>query len=242
MIRFLRSVRKTVFFSFVLFFQLQAFSQTETFTNGSIIVNMGVTPQTVNNALKPYGMIYDLMRNQKVPIKWVINPNKIKDGTDFTYNGRVYKGGPFIIPAAYRTTAVNTLMASWVASSPGMDLDTVGATPLTVPVAATLNSVPRWTLDATNGGIAQGFLAAAGITNTGFSAGAYNWKLVAALDCCDDFFVMPHADPTWATHNRLYTWNQQCLGAIWAGCHAVSALENAINPANTTQQMNFLST
>jgi len=220
-------------------------AQTQSFPAGSIIVNMGVTPQTVNNALRPYGMIYDLMRNQNVPIKWIINPNKIKDGTDFTYNGRVYKGGPFIIDASFRTAAVNTLMQSWVTSSPGLDLDTVGATPLVLDnsfIAATLVSVPRWTLDATNGSIARGFLTAAGITNTGFSAGAYNWKLVATLDCCDDFFVMPHADPTWTTHNSLYTWNQDCLGAIWAGCHAVSALENSINPSNSAQQMNFLST
>lgn len=216
-------------------------AQNQTFTNGSIIVNMGVTPQTVNNALKPYGMIYDLIRNQNVPVKWAINQTKLKDGADFTYNGKVYKGGPFIIDASFRTAAVNALMASWVASSPGMDLDTIGATPLTVYIAATLTGVPKWTLDAANGAIAQGYLTNAGITNTGFSLNAYNWKAVSALDCCDDFFVMPHADPTWATHNRLFSWNKDCLGSIWAACHAVSALENSINPSNSTQQMNFLS-
>lgn len=78
-------------------FSFTGFSQTETFTNGSIIVNMGVTPQTVNNALRPYGMIYDLMKNNKVPIKWIISPTKLKDSEDFNYNGISYKVGAFII-------------------------------------------------------------------------------------------------------------------------------------------------
>ena len=31
------------------------------------------TPQTINNGLHPYGMIYELMKTQYVPIDWVIN-------------------------------------------------------------------------------------------------------------------------------------------------------------------------
>ena len=54
---------------------------------------MGITPQTYANGLKPYGLIYDLMINYKVPIKWVIEPTKSKDGTDFTYGATSYKGG-----------------------------------------------------------------------------------------------------------------------------------------------------
>ena len=42
------------------------FAQTETFDAGAYIVNMGITPQTEKNALKPYGMIYDLIKNHKV--------------------------------------------------------------------------------------------------------------------------------------------------------------------------------
>ena len=44
----------------------------ETFTPGAFIINMGVTPQTVSNGLKPYGMIYELIKNYNCPIKWVI--------------------------------------------------------------------------------------------------------------------------------------------------------------------------
>jgi hypothetical protein len=60
------------------------------------------------------------------------------------------------------------------------------------------------------------------------------------LNCCDDFFAMPHADPTWPTHSNLFTWNNTCKGGIWAACHAGSAQENLINPSNSAQQMNFL--
>ncbi len=230
-----KSIRICLIFLFSLLSIKQGFSQSETFSSGSFIINMGATnPNTIANGLKPYGMIYDLMKNNNVPIKWVISSTKVKDGADFTYNGVDYKGGTFIIPAEYRNAAVNAKITSWQAQGV---LGTTTSSTLTVFVTRTLIAVPRWTLDATNGGIAQGYLNNAGIPTT-----AYNWKAVAALDCCDDFYVMPHADPTWATHNRLFTWNKDCLGSIWAACHAVSALENAINPGNTTQQMNFLST
>lgn len=42
----------------------------------------GVTPQTVGNGLKPYGLVYDLVKNFKVPVKWVINTTKAKDGIE----------------------------------------------------------------------------------------------------------------------------------------------------------------
>src|SRR6185436_18575980 len=77
-----------------------------TLSSGSFIINTGVTPQTYNNGLKPYGMIYDLIVNYGVEIKWVINESKAKDGTDFTYSGTAYKGGPFVIRAEDITAAV----------------------------------------------------------------------------------------------------------------------------------------
>lgn len=89
------------------------FAQTETFDAGAYIVNMGITPQTEKNALKPYGMIYDLIKNHKVMVKWCINPAKAKDGNDFSHNGVNYKGGPFIIPAEYRSSAVNARINYW---------------------------------------------------------------------------------------------------------------------------------
>lgn len=204
----------------------------ETIASGAYIIDMGVTPQTVNNGLKPYGMLYDLLNNYKVPIKWVINQSKVKDGIDFSHNGKDYRGGPFIIPAEYRTAAVNSRITYWQGQG------VVGAStvsPITVPVVKTFLLVPKWTLDSQNGAIAQDFFSYAGIPSS-----AYNWKLPSTLDCCDDLFVMPHADPKWSSHGNLLTWNLNCKGGIWLGCHAGSALEDMFNPSSPSQQTNFL--
>ena len=78
-----------------------AFAVNETFSSGSLIIDMGHSPQTIANSLKPYGAIYDLLRNYQVPIKWVIAQGKVKDGNDFIYNSRAFKGGTFIIPQEF---------------------------------------------------------------------------------------------------------------------------------------------
>jgi Bacterial Ig domain/Bacterial cadherin-like domain/Secretion system C-terminal sorting domain len=222
---------------FFLFSFNRGNAQIETLSSGSFIINMGATnPNTIANGLKPYGLIYDLVRNHNVPVKWVISQTKVKDGVDIVYNSIQYKAGTFIIPAEFRNAAVNARITFWQGQG------VVGASTtstLTVDVTQTIKAVPKWTLDAQNGAIAEGYLINAGVTNTAFP-GAYNWKLPAALDCCDDFFVMPHGDPIWSTHGRLFSWNKDCLGTIWAACHATSALENMVNPANRAQQTNFL--
>src|SRR4029079_12748236 len=46
------------------------------FTPGAYIVDMGQSTQTVGNALKPYGLVYDMVTNFKVPVNWAINPAK----------------------------------------------------------------------------------------------------------------------------------------------------------------------
>ncbi len=205
----------------------------ETIASGSFIINMGIMPQTFNNGLKPYGMVYDLVKNYGVPIKWVINGAKSKDGTDFSYNGIDYKGGPFIVPVAYRSNAVNARITYWQ----GQGVVGVSTTsPITVPVFTTLLAMPIWTLDAQNGSIAQGYLTNALIPTT-----AYNYMDPQQLTCCNDLFAMPHADPKWSTHSNLYTWNLDCQGGIWLACHAGSALEDMFNPAIPSQQTNFLS-
>ncbi len=229
------------FFVFVLFLGLafNANAGDETIPAGSLIINMGNANPTIAKSLKPYGLIYDLLKNQYCPVKWVINPNKTKDGADFTLNGVAYKGGPFIITAPFRTSAVNTVINTWVAA---WGIDTACLTTATIlPVYITLTAAPRWTLDATNGTIAQTYL-----TNAGIPAGAYNWKAPALLGPCDDLFAMPHADPIWASHGNLYNWSKSIAsggykGGIYLSCHAGSVFENMFNPANNTQQCNLLS-
>ena len=216
-------------------------AQNETITPGSFVIDMGVVPQTVGNGLKPYGMIYDLIANFEVPIKWVIAPGKVKDGVDFTYNGYDFKGGPFIILAEYRSTAVNARITYWQGQG------VVGVTttaPITVPVAMTLvvSSVPRWTLDLLNGSLAIPYFTNAGIPASAYNAPKTNPKLPSALGYCDDIFVMPHAYPQWSTHSNLYVWNKTYHGSIWLSCTAGSELEDMVNLADAThtEQTNFL--
>ena len=234
----LPSFSKKYLYSFLLVLFLMpsyADAQMTTIESGSFIINMGVSPQTIGNGLKPYGMIYDLILNYKVPIKWIIAPGKIKDGIDFSYNGIDYKGGPFIILKEYRSTAVNTRITYWMGQGV---IGVTTASPIEVPVAKTLlvSSVPRWTIDSQNGSVAVPYF-----TNAGIPALAYSIvKTPSALGFCDDIFVMPHADPTWASHNNLYFWNLTYHGSIWTNCHAGSTLEDMFNPANKAQQTNFL--
>lgn len=209
-------------------------AQTTTIPSGSFIVNMGVMPQTVANALKPYGMLYDLISNCKVPVKWVIAAGKVKDGVDFTYNGVAYKGGPFIITTEYRSAAVNAKITTW------QGLGVVGVTttaPIEVNVASIISSVPRWTMDKLNGKVAVPYFTNAGIPATAYSL----TRLPSELAGCDDIFVMPHAYPQWSTHSNLYFWNQTWKGSIWLSCTAGSQLEDMFNPADHSQQSNFLS-
>ncbi|MAT53783.1 MAG: hypothetical protein CMN32_04835 [Saprospirales bacterium] len=204
---------------------------------GSYIIDMGVEPQTIYNGLKPYGLVWDLLQNHHVSILWAIKDGKAKDEADFNYNGTDFKGGPFIITASQRTAAVDATIANWEAQG------VVGVTTtadFTAPIARVLNHSVRWTLDQQNGKIAEEYLKKALIPTS-----AYDWTLPQDLDCCHDIFVMPHAEPDWNTHSELLTWNDTeanggCSGSIWAGCKAVSELENIVNPNNSNERLNFL--
>ena len=83
--------------------------------SGSYVINMGVIPQTADNALKPYGLIWELLSEQTVPILWVINPGKAKDGIDFTYNGVDYKGGH---SSSIKISGMQELMRSFLPGKP----------------------------------------------------------------------------------------------------------------------------
>ena len=155
--------------SSILLFLVPLFSvaqtSSEVMQSGSFVINMGIQPQTIGNGLKPYGLIYSLITNFKIPVKWIIAPGKAKDGIDIIYNGTELRGGPFIIEAQYRSQALNDTINKWLAKG------VVGFTttsPITVPVAMTLQfaTVPRWTLDLQNGIIAIPYFKNAGIPNS----------------------------------------------------------------------------
>ena len=226
--------------SLILYFNLnapqKAVAGTETIVTGSYVINMGVTPQTANNGLRPYGMVYDLMVNYNVPIKWVISTTKVKDDIDFTHNGVNYKGGTFIVPKANITTAVSTRITYW--SGQGVQGNYTVAD-ISVPVYATITNWPKLIIDDVSGNdnIITNYFSNASIPSAAYSIGT-----PSLLTYCHDMWANPHGDPTWATHGYLYNLVTVAKSYIWMQCHAVSVTEGVKNASSPFEQLNFLST
>lgn len=223
----------------IILFVINSNAQSQTIPAGSVIIDMGVLPQSINNAIKPYGLVYELVHDRYIPVIWSVNPLKAKDGIDFTVDGRDFSGGPFIISAPFLSDSnVLTTISAWQAK--GVVTYTT-LTDATVDVYQELHIWSQWVLDTDKGDIAQTYLDLADIP-----ASAYRFGYPSSLTPCDDLFILPHADPTWADHGYLYDWNDSFSnggseGWIWAACHGVSALESLYNPSDPSQQLNFLS-
>ena len=128
----------------------------------------------------------------------------------------------------------------------GVRVDGPTDTAVTVADSRKISSVPRVVLDKQNGDIAKKYLVKAGILRNENASDdrVYKEKATPAdLDSsCDDIYVMPHAEPTTATHSPLASFNKGG-GYIWAGCHAVSYLEsNTKGKGVDDGSMFFLST
>ncbi len=216
--------------------QVSAATTMTTVPAGSFIVNMGVVPQTVGNALKPYGLVYEMMITHGIPVLWVIEPSKPKDGIDFTYNGTDYRGGTFIIPSSYITQAVQDSIGSWMARGVVGEYSLVS---MTLPVCMEISNFPSTVVDQLSGNqdiIIDYF------NNAGIPSSAYRLGTPSTINNCDDLWVNPHGDPAWSTHGALWNFINNLNGNIWSQCHAVSMLENVRNPLDTTQKLNFLTT
>lgn len=231
-------MKKLLLFTVILL-SLQASAVIETIKQGSKIIRMNVdspTTITYNNGAKPFGLMYVLINNFKVPIKWAINPSKVKDGIDFTHNGIAYRSSAFIIPKDFRTTQVDSVITSWVTLY-GIQVNTT-VSDFQTEIFQTFFGIPKWTLDQDNGvGISGSFW-----TNASVPTSTYNTKFPSLLNANDDVFVMPHADPTWTDHANLYNWVRTQKGALWLDCHAVSVFENMFNPSAPWQKTNMQST
>jgi uncharacterized repeat protein (TIGR01451 family) len=220
-----------------------ALAASEPILDGAYVIDMGQSTQTVANSLKPYGLVYELVVKKAIPVKWAIDPNKNREGVDFTANGKPYKGGSFIISPEYAADAASTI-AVWKAQ--GVVVDGPLASGFPAPIYATITNFPNAVLDFQNGSIAQAYFTNAGIpaSTTGAfgSFNTYRFGSPSSLTPCDDVFVLPHADPTWADHQNLIPFVQS-RGFVWAACHAVSVLERIDDPgdADALPDMNFLS-
>src|SRR5262245_50031401 len=223
-----------------------------TFAPGAFIIDMGQPTQTVGNALKPYGLVYDMVTNFKVPVNWAINPAKTTFRLDAgdpipvdftatittgpnTTGPKNYSGGSFIIDTAFLTPAVIADLNTWKAQ--GVVIDTLAAT-LTTDIYGQVTSFPRAVLDAQNGKLAVPYYA-----NAGVPASSYVIGNPTDLSACNDIYILPHADPDqWPVAWRQALYNFITTGgSLWAGCHAVSVLENVTIGGGNNQQMNFLS-
>lgn len=225
-------------------FHVSGQSKTEVLSKGSYAVNMGVLPQTEANALKPYGLIYELLKEYPMEIKWVINPEKKKDGIDFSLEEEDFRSGSFLIPVSYITEELKADIQKWE------EKGVIGKylkQDMSLPVFTDLSVAPKWTLDKENGKIALPYFKAAGIPASAHGGSTpEDWKLPEELGVCDDIFVMPHAEPKFDTHKNLYFWNRKFKGAIWAGCRSGSQIENLYGPESNKKnagliQLNFLS-
>ncbi|MDH4147628.1 MAG: hypothetical protein OEY23_20925, partial [Acidimicrobiia bacterium] len=205
---------------------------------GAYIVDMGVTPQTFANGLKPYGFVYDMIVNAQLPVLWAFDGDKAKDGVDFTVGSKTYRGGAFIVAEEFAQDAA-PYVAYW--RSQGVVIDGPIAERFEAPEFAEITAWPNAVLDEQNGKITAGYYVNAGIPRASTDPAPYRIGLPSDLNDCDDLYVMPHADPEWETHENLIPFNEQG-GFIWAACHAVSVLENVADPAdpNPDPEMNFL--
>ena len=208
--------------------------ENQTFPKGSYLVNLGILPQTKENGLKPYGLVYDMVTNYNTPVIWVIEPNKLKEGTDFSYEGIEFKSGAFVISSEHRTNEVNQAILDW--ESKGV-IGYTSEEPIIAPVYDIINGFSNTLIDFENADLIIPYFENAGIEPSEYSLGYPN-----DLDICTDIFALPHADPTWETHKNLIPFNKNHRGFIWSGCHAVSVLENLYDPDDPQNKMNFLST
>ncbi|MFK2820064.1 LamG-like jellyroll fold domain-containing protein [Flavobacteriaceae sp. LMIT009] len=239
------------------------------FTAGAAVIDMGVSPQTINNGLRPYGLIQDLVSVHEIPVFWIINDSKSfvsgaakVDQTDLTITGTVdsdpastpittdLKSGPFLIPSEFMPEA-QAVIESWIATSDGGGTDK-----LTVywnldaitdaPVHGIISYFPDVTLYPVGGDPSNGAdtdIETVFYNPAGITTG-FTKKAPDQLGSCDLIYVLSHhTDPD-------TDWNQADIdtfydfvmagGNAWMGCHDVSLTENVLTTTGGTQ-LNFLS-
>ena len=195
------------------------------FAAGAAVIDMGISPQTDNNALKPYGLVFALVE-EGIPVNWIIDEaktygngsidrNEKVDDSDLAVSNAVFTnkplyGGPFLIKAQYMTAATKTFISNWIAAN--------NATGLTIyydlyeipsaPVYGIINNFPNVVI-YDNGkdplDIVKGFYARAGITTGYRSATPDN-----ILDCEQFYVLSHHTDPDDLGTNK---W-QQAINAV----------------------------
>jgi hypothetical protein len=207
------------------------------FQVGSCVIDMGVQPQTDANGLKPFGLLYQLVNVQKIPVYWSIKPGKIAIAEpDFTLDGLPFSGGPFIIPAEYVAAAQATIN-TWVAQGVVVHY---AATVFTPPVYQLITYLPKVVLDEYSGDLIQSsFYNRAGVPASAYTLGG----IPSMITKCDDIYVLPHANPeTWPQSEKDKLYNFITSGGwLFTSCKSVSAIESVLGGGPPTTRLNFLS-
>ncbi|MBT8229490.1 MAG: hypothetical protein KJO50_04470, partial [Bacteroidia bacterium] len=195
------------------------------YSAGSAIINMSVMPQTYENGLLPYGLIYELAGLQ-IPVDWVIKRAKKLNDIDFSIDGIEFRSGAFIIRREFMDNdrSVRPLLSEWEAKGVVIHF---ASTDFNAPLYKTIRSFPKVIIDGNNAQLIEN----AFYNRSDIPAEAYSKGLPSDLGSCEQLYVLTHGDP--------HTWNLDEVsilknylengGSIWVGCHAVSAFETYTN-------------
>ncbi len=205
---------------------------------GSYVIAMDNTLQgngTIMN-VKAYGLVVTLLNNS-VPVKWIIQPGKLKDGIDFSVNAtRIlptagtaancqFKSGPFVIFAPDTTGIAAMVRAYNSIQTPDVNIYRTNAE-VTVDVRYDLTGFrPKAALldDGGNWTIHEDMMIAGGVPAANYGVEATGSNL---LINCYTFASEPHniASPTAVIADiRHFVENG---GNFLAQCHAVQTYEN----------------
>ncbi|MFK5856326.1 MAG: LruC domain-containing protein, partial [Bacteroidota bacterium] len=198
----------------------------ETINPGSYIIDMGQQTQTVDNGLLPYGLIYQLIVTENVPVKWAISESKVKDGTDFIADGKSYRGSAFIIPVENLTSDVENLITAWI--NKGVVVDGPTSNSFTAPIYVNLTSWPEILVNDKKPEIVEDYFNRAEIPTNIYEIGSPD-----NLDDCHDLFLMPHSKPhtEWSNDDKtefLLFMNNRA-GFLWAACETTGNLEGEMS-------------
>jgi len=219
--------------------------------NSLVIPMDNVQQVTAGNLfnLKAYGVVERLLW-AGVPVKWVIQPGKAKDGLDFTANAsrlypsaqgaasRNFSGGPFVVHRDYAVAAKNAI-GTYAASNNVTVYETTAD--VTAPVRHTLTHRPKVAVfdDGMSAAIHVNYLLAAGfVSGTHYDIIPAATLVTVNADACFTIGTEPHWEGGTNTDPQVSAIRQFVTagGNFLAECHGILVYEN-----NTTYGR-FLST
>lgn len=172
-------LRRTVTVALVLGL-VPSLASADDFATGSLIVPMDTDYQDFG-MLRAYGLVYALLQAD-VPVHWIIKPDKMTSGVDFTASAtdlqsgmaiadHGYRGGPWVVDAADVAAAMPVIEA-WQAQYPETAVHAATAD-FTADVSQRLIVAPTIAMMADgNQKIARKYMMAAGIPD---STGDLTW-------------------------------------------------------------------